>query len=153
MNEPNINYAYWWWRKRECIPWGSYQIKQKKNKKPTVLDSWSFKWHYSLRTNVPRHAWKLNWSQFDDGARETSSRKTGCYDLQNVGRCPMWESRFAFSMIFVVLQQTQIYRNAGERLQKVLAHVFPPLLLMLASYITMIHVSRKKTLPLHIRGN
>lgn len=62
---------------------------KKKNKKPTVLDSWSFKWHYSLRTNVPRHAWKLNWSQFDDGARETSSRKTGCYDMQNVGRCPM----------------------------------------------------------------
>ena len=52
-----------------------------------------------------------------------------------------------------ILEQIQIYRNVGKILQKIPARVFHAFLLMFASYMSMVCLSQRKTLPLCICGN
>lgn len=54
-----------------------------------------------------------------------------------------------FNELFI-LEQNWIYWKVGKTLQKIPVHTSHPFLLMLASYVSLIHVSHQKTLWLHI---
>lgn len=60
---------------------------------------------------------------------------------------------FTFLNELFISEQKYIYRNVGKILQKIPEHTSHPFLLMLASYITLLHVSQQKTLPLHSNAN